>query len=62
MHLGLDLQKALEGDKDDDRDEQQVMEAVRALYRSFKEIILRLQSIEGYIAEAESTYQHEKGP
>ena len=36
LHLGLNLQKALEGNNDDDRDEQQVMEAVRALYRSFK--------------------------
>lgn len=62
LHLGLDLQKALEGNNDDERDEQQVMEAVRALYRSFKEIMLRLQSIEGYIAEAEAIYQHEKGP
>lgn len=59
LHLGLRLLEALKGDTDDTRDEQQVMESVGALYRSLKEILKRLQSIEAHIAEAESSYHHD---
>ncbi len=57
LHLGLELQGILDKDNGAERDERMIVEAITAVYRSFREILLRLQNIEGSIAEAHSIYR-----
>mgnify|MGYP000913806302 FL=1 len=59
-YLGLNLQKELGTDNNNDQDEQMIMESVLTLCRSLKEMSKRLERIEEHIAEAGITYHSEK--
>jgi len=59
-YLGLNLQKELGTDDDNNQDEQIIMQSVLTLCRSLKEMAQRLERIEEHIAEAGSMYHSEK--
>ena len=59
-YLGLNLQKELGTDDDNNQDEQIIMQSVLTLCRSLKEMAQRLERIEEHIAEAGITYHSDK--
>ncbi len=62
LQLGLELQNELDTADDNDQYEQKIMESVLILCRSLKEMLKRLERIEGHIAEAAFVYHEEDEP
>ena len=59
LQLGLDLQKELDTADDNNQYEQMVVEFASTLCRGLKEMLKRLERIEGQIAEAAFVYHNE---